>query len=866
MRTRKPGSINSILKLSRRLAHSTHFALRVRRALTCSLFGVALCLPLGAQDTVSLNDLDPAHNISSLSTLSPHRSLTEEYIWTGTDRESTEGETQPSIASHWVFRRVFTLASPPKRSTLYVASSGDVEVWLNGKQLLNYVDDYSIRPGYTVHAIDPASDLRADTNVLAICVNRLHGAHHTTTDPFMLEFVGGRALAVKLVPAARGVDQTPLLVSDAKWQARTAVASYSNTENLQTISSVNFDASSWLQATSLGTLESKNAFFQWNADAGMYSWPGYVGASPYLRHFVLKPVKITGIYAGSATVDGVDQLKRRLINSSLTLAVRLSPLSPVELSPALTLDFGREIEGRIHLRSAADEPILVSAAYGESEEEALHEPYLGVRSIYIPPHGEAWGPKSGFRYVRLRFLTNAQFSAIDADGISYPVEYKGAFNSTDALLNRIWQTGAYTAHLCMQDDIWDGVKRDRARWAGDLNVLSRVISDVFADRNLVEDSYARLVDETKGVRHVNEIAGYSALWISGVADFYRHSGDRAFLERVRPGLLSLLSTMDRNIGPDGFFVPQSGEHVFVDWSPGLSSDTPEARRATLFEFLLAYNDAAWLLNDLGDNADALKLKARYEALRANARTKLMDPTTRAFGTTWQTNAMAVLSGAAIPEDYPLLWVNVFSNINDVSSYSPAITPYYGSYVLQAIAELGHRAEALAWIRRFWGGMIAEGATSFWESYDPRWTRRNFHSALQADDLAGYYVSLAHGWSSGPTAWLSEQVLGVRATGAGFSSVTIQPELLGLPWIEGSVPTPTGSIHLRAEKGKIALDLPAGVIATVLIPSADSCIATVNGAQVTPHPKAAGINAIAIDRPGLSDIDECVNGPSLPHAR
>lgn len=863
MRIRKPDTTTLSLGLPRRSTTPKAPASGALRSIVCLLLVIALCWPLRAQDSLSGDALDPARNVSSMTTLSRHGSLSEEYIWIRTDRELAERGTQPQVTSHWVFRRVFPLASLPQRSTLYVASSGDVDVWLNGTRILNYVDDYSLRPGYTVHAIDPASALRAGRNVLAIGVNRLHGAHHTTTDPFMLQFVGGRALAVKLVPAARGVDQTPLLVSDEKWQARAIDAAASNAESLRAISSAAYDASSWLNATSLGALESKNSFFQWNADAGMYSWPGYVGASPYLRHFVLKPVNTIGVYAGSATLEGIDRLIKPQAHTSDAFAVRLSPASAVELSPALTLDFGREIEGRIHLRSVSNEPILISAAYGESEEEALHEPFLGVRSIYIPPHGEAWGPKSGFRYVRLHFLTNAQLSTIDADGIAYPVEYKGAFNSPDSLLNRIWQTGAYTAHLCMQDDIWDGVKRDRARWAGDLNVLSRVIGDVFADRKLLEDSFTRLVEETQRVHHVNGIAGYSALWISGIADFYRQSGDRAFIERVRPGLLSLLSTMDRDIGPDGFFSPQPGEHVFVDWSPGLSSDTPEARRATLFEFLLAYNDAAWLLNDLGDSDGALKYKARYEALRAKARKHLMDPVTHAFGATWQTNAMAVLSGAAIPEDYPPLWANVFSNMNDVSSYSPVITPYYGFYVLEAIAQLGHRAEALAWMRSFWGGMIAEGATSFWESYDPRWTKRNFHSALQADGLAGYYVSLAHGWSSGPTAWLSEQLLGVRATDAGFKSVTIQPELLGLPWAEGSIPTPNGSIHLRTEKGTISLDLPNDVAASVLIHPQAGCAVLVNGTRATTRPATAGMSEIAIDRPGHSEIEECAHGSNPP---
>ena len=49
------------------------------------------------------------------------------------------------------------------------------------------------------------------------------------------------------------------------------------------------------------------------------------------------------------------------------------------------------------------------------------------------------------------------------------VEYKGSFSSSDPLINRIWDVGAYTVHLNMQEYIWDGIKRDRLVWVGDMH-------------------------------------------------------------------------------------------------------------------------------------------------------------------------------------------------------------------------------------------------------------------------------------------------------------------------------------------------------------------------------------------------------------
>ena len=99
---------------------------------------------------------------------------------------------------------------------------------------------------------------------------------------------------------------------------------------------------------------------------------------------------------------------------------------------------------------------------------------------------------------------------------------------------------------------------------------------------------------------------------------------------------------------------------------------------------------------------------------------------------------------------------------------PIISPYYGDYVLRAMAEMSHREAALKWMRQFWGGMMNEGATSFWEAYDVDWYQEDFHSSLQADNRSGYFVS--------PGAWVVVGADGVAdgrgagdsADGAGFA--------------------------------------------------------------------------------------------------
>jgi hypothetical protein len=758
--------------------------------------------------------LDPAHDESALQ-LPPANTLTEQFIWTQGDAAALDPAVQSKVRGqsdktepHY-FRARFSVAEVPAHATLYIAGPRSATVTLNGMKIMQFADTESAGKGFRVGTADVATTLRPGENILAIEEVRGHSSLHTGASPVINQVTYGEVLAVKIVPRAIAEDAPPLVVSDSSWRSTLQPAA--------NWADPSFDDSAWPTVQTLGVLGSRSDFLQWNADAGLYAWPGYSGISPAMRTF------------------------------------RIVPVSVLDAASAETLDFGKEISGRIHLVSSSDRPVTVDISYGESAEEALAHPYLGVRELTVPPHGEAYGPKSAFRYARITFTGEAHpnFSAIDAQGIAYPAEYKGAFESSDTVLNRIWETGAYTAHLCMQEGIWDGVKRDRGRWMGDLDVTGRVINSVFADRTLMESTMAAVIGDSPVQRDVNTIAGYSALWISGQANFYRHTGDLEYLHTQHNKLVELLHVMDAELDPSGLFTNPGGHKVFVDWSTGFSADTQEARAATHFEFYLAYQEAAYLLTELGDTPNAATARATADKLRAAAQSHLLDHGANTFGSRWQTNAMAVFSGAATPSQQQAIWTSVLANVLAPTGPDTVVTPYYGYYVLSAMGRLNHRREALDWMRQYWGGMLAEGATSFWEAYDPRWPKQDFHAHLEADGKTGYYVSLAHGWSSGPTAWLMEQILGIEPTAAGFRTVTIRPDLAGLEWARGTEPTPRGPIAVNIDRTTVRLTLPPDTIASVSLPFAPiSGAINENGESVAVVSSEEGTRSlVALSKPG-----------------
>jgi alpha-L-rhamnosidase len=818
-------------------------ALRKLAYLLLALFVVSCGVMQGAP---RMEPLDPASDSAALQNPA-HSPLPEQWIWTARDAAVLRPDhakfnyrtRQKKIDPHG-FRKEFFVEKIPPTSTLYVAGPRAVKVYVNGRLVLDATADPQSPLATHVYRVEMHAALHVGKNLLALELVRGFGIVTASDVPAVQQLAFGEALAAKIVPATPGREAAPLVISDASWRSSTALAT-----NWQM---PEFDDRQWQRAQSLGGIEERIEFYQWNLDAGLYDWPGYVGMSPALRTYRLWPTAVT--HADSAFFAHASALTRSDVHPRFGVKITRG----VSTHPSLLLDFGREVAGRILFESACHCEAKIEVSYGESESEALSdEQYLGRNLVRVPAMSIARGPKSAFRYAALRFIDGdpiTSFRNIRLEGIAYPVTYKGAFASSDPLLNRIWEVGAHTAHLCMQDGVWDAPKRDRGWWAGDLDVLAPVIGNAFGDSSLLDETLTHLIPAAG--EHVNGIPGYTALWISALADLYQRTGDRRILATKQDALVAMVGAMDMEFDANGMLANQRHRWLFVDWAPDLFAYTPEAVEGTELEFVRGYRAAAWLLRELGDEAQFTHAAQRAEVVAAHARQRYADGV---FGRRWQLNAMAVLAGVAPDEDYGAIWSRVLQQPATEAEPSQTISPYFGAYLLDAMARMDHRHEALAWMRTYWGGMLAEGATSFWEAYDLRWPKTDPHRFLQADGRTGFFVSMAHGWSTAPTAWLIEQVLGIRATAPGFRQATIRPDLVDLDWAKGQAPTPQGVIVVSAKKKaqlQINLSLPQGIDAKLSVPVRNPhavvlvnghIVATTleeNGTRATMHLREAGL--------------------------
>jgi len=142
-----------------------------------------------------------------------------------------------------------------------------------------------------------------------------------------------------------------------------------------------------------------------------------------------------------------------------------------------------------------------------------------------------------------------------------------------------------------------------------------------------------------------------------------------------------------------------------------------------------------------------------------------------------------------------------------------LSTFFGYYMMEARALAGDYVETAETIRRYWGGMLDFGATTFWEDFDLDWFagagrideppvpgKKDLHADYGRFCYEGLRHSFCHGWAGGPTAWLSEHLLGIKPLEPGFKTARVQPRLVDLDWLEGALPTPFGPIRVTAEKG------------------------------------------------------------------
>ena len=465
------------------------------------------------------------------------------------------------------------------------------------------------------------------------------------------------------------------------------------------------------------------------------------------------------------------------------------------------LDFGRELHGGVQILTGrgTGRHLRMRVRFGESVAEAMSS--VGEKGatndhairddvIAVPWFGSREVGSTGFRFVRIDLVTQGRLvlEAVRAVALERPMTRVGRFRCSDERLNRIYETAGRTVHLCCQDDLWDGIKRDRLVWMGDTHPETMGVLCAFGAQRILPDSLDFMAATTPPDAWMNGMPTYTLWWIRNLAEWYRFTGDTAYLRKHHQYLKDTFRHVVSGM--------QGGQWMagnFLDWPTRGNNEAATAGTQGLA--LITARETEFLAEEIG--AEELAVSARKmasELARLRPDPHGAKPAAALLG----------LSGLADPK---AMYEQVLSRNGE-----DGVSTFYGYYMLEAMSAAGQDQRALDTVRDYWGAMLDMGATSFWEDFSVAWTngafridelpvagKKDIHGDFGAYCYKGFRHSLCHGWSCGPAPWLMAHVLGVRPIGVGCRTVEVKPFLGDLEWAEGDYPTPFGVVHVRAEK-------------------------------------------------------------------
>ncbi|MEU8344513.1 alpha-L-rhamnosidase C-terminal domain-containing protein [Spirillospora sp. NPDC048832] len=480
----------------------------------------------------------------------------------------------------------------------------------------------------------------------------------------------------------------------------------------------------------------------------------------------------------------------------------------------------------------------------DTDSHAL--PLDGVRLPGTVRDGELRG---GFRYATL-FLDGPGTVDVDAVSLDFTAApdqrdldgYRGHFLSSDDLLNKIWYAGAYTVQINTgasgtakkwpyepgEGDhadapvphadpntsvIYDGGKRDRIVWQGDLAVQAPVAYVSTYDMGAVDNSLSSLAAQQLpdgympgaslvGQHNQNELRTYGeyVTWfVSNMYDHWWYTGDRAYLDKWWPQLTRATAWLESVRAGDGkglIAFQESGSCGHYGYS--------DCGHETYVNALYARNldQMAAMAKARGDASAARTYADRSAEVKKAVNEQLWDEEAGAYRLSREIpgaypqdgNVAAVLTGIAGGERAGRAlaylrannWTGIGSLTVSQSTPNASLPPFYAplpsGFEADARLEIGDAA-GLELIRNFWGHQLRQDpGSTFWEHMQPDGTPN-----------LKQFSSLAHGWAAQPTVTLSTRVLGVRPAAPGYASWAVVPFTGDLAWAEGTVPTPHGDI-------------------------------------------------------------------------
>lgn len=557
--------------------------------------------------------------------------------------------------------------------------------------------------------------------------------------------------------------------------------------------------------------------------------------------------------AQEGTVTAVDDRAK-------TLTVTPALTSPVP-ADALVITFDAEL--------ATDEDPNLSGG-GGTDVLLPDEPGL-VEAGY---HG-------GFRFVTvtLRSPGTVDLSSLRVRFQGFRAQaddYKGTFLSSDDELNRMWYSGAYTLQTNLKPAglnglpdarIYDGAKRDRSIWTGDLLVQIPTALSTLGD---VGAEYARstldvLVDKQKANGEIpgspdflksSGVEGsplyysvnYSGYGARAIIDYYRYTGDEGYAADKLPALRKAVAYNQTFVNENNLIVSNDRDY----WQ---ANQTGEVTKYSI-DYYILLKEMAWYERQVGSVERAREYDATADSIATAVKTRLWNDDLGAFGQSSDHPGVLVEDANSLALEHGLvpdgreddvraalktLWTpygaTMGPGLADPTNHT--IEPFANGMETAGRFAVGDAAGAIDLMRRTYGTMIDKKSPLYTGTF---WEFKNSDGGVNRTT-----ASLSHGWATAPTVQLTQEVLGVKPVDAGYATWDISPQFGSLSWAQGTVPTKAGDIDVAWNvAGPNAYTLtakaPARTKGTIALPAAADSVVSVNGDVVFANEAGTGLGA------------------------
>lgn len=458
-------------------------------------------------------------------------------------------------------------------------------------------------------------------------------------------------------------------------------------------------------------------------------------------------------------------------------------------------------------------------------------------------------PKSA-RYVQLHVHGGtATVHRLEWERSTYPVQRVGSFSSDSPTLDQAVEISLHTVQLCMEDSYMDTPWRERGSWLGDDLIKAQAAYDYFQDyalarRFLLHHARGQQPNGMLQGKYPGNVTSHVSTWTlrfpPSLLEYCAESGDWALAEDLWPTLVRIMDWMALLQTPHGLYqappatvTEHSNRYNFIDWAPIDMRGINSAWNAFAYEALHCIEKIA---RQIGKEILAEEISARRLALRSAFQTQLWDDRRKIFANGLVDGALTERWGCH--ENYLALIFKMASDdqtgrilqrlqkedlaaifevdlerceaelpgLGKIPTVSLALsqyrwpaskmvpigTPYFASYMIDALSEAGMVPEAMRFLENRWGDFSRQGATTVWETWN----------AVQ---------SLSHGWSSVPAVFAARTILGVRRLDSTGQIWQILPSIECLHNFRGRVGTRFGLVQVEWEENILSVDVPPGAI-------------------------------------------------------